>query len=43
MGLAAAYQLAGQTMACNLTAPATQEGLDAFLAKRRPDWSGGAA
>ena len=43
MGLAAAYQLAGQTMACNLTAPATQEGIDAFLAKRRPDWSGGAA
>lgn len=37
-GTEAAYQMAGQTMACNLIDPAAQEGLEAFLAKRKPDW-----
>jgi enoyl-CoA hydratase/carnithine racemase len=38
MGIEAAYQLAGQTMACNMTAPQTQEGVQAFLDKREPRW-----
>jgi len=43
MGLDAAYQLAVQTMACNVADPAAQEGIDAFLNKRKPSWSGGVA
>lgn len=39
MGVEAAYQLAGQTMACNMMDEAAQEGVQAFLEKRRPDWS----
>jgi enoyl-CoA hydratase/carnithine racemase len=39
MGIAGAYQLAGQTMACNLVAEPTQEGIDAFLEKRPPRWT----
>jgi len=39
MGVDAAYQLAAQAMACNLQEPAAQEGIDAFLQKRRPNWS----
>lgn len=39
MGIAGAYQLAGQTMACNLVAEATQEGIEAFLEKRPPRWT----
>ncbi|MFZ6775857.1 enoyl-CoA hydratase [Undibacterium sp. Ji83W] len=39
MGVEAAYQLAGQTMACNMLDDAAQEGVQAFLEKRRPDWS----
>ncbi len=35
-GIAAAYQLAGQTMACNMMDPATLEGVQAFLDKRAP-------
>jgi len=35
MGIAAAYQLAGQAMACNMMEPAAQEGIAAFIAKRR--------
>lgn len=36
MGQAAAYQLAGKGMVCNLQAPAGQEGMAAFAEKRRP-------
>ena len=35
-GIAAAYQLAGQTMACNMMDPAALEGVQAFLEKRGP-------
>jgi enoyl-CoA hydratase/carnithine racemase len=38
-GVEAAYQMAGQTMACNLIDPVAQEGIDAFMAKRKPNWS----
>src|SRR5512137_57473 len=38
-GTEAAYQMAGQTMACNLIDPVAQEGLEAFMAKRRPSWA----
>jgi enoyl-CoA hydratase/carnithine racemase len=38
MGLEAAYQLAGQTMACNLMHPVAQEGVQAFIDKRSPAW-----
>ncbi len=37
-GLAAAYQLAGQTMACNMIHPDAQEGVKAFVDKRTPSW-----
>ncbi len=38
MGIEAAYQLAGETMACNMMHPDAQEGLDAFLEKRAPSY-----
>lgn len=38
MGLEAAYQLAGQTMACNMAHPVAQEGVQAFIEKRAPQW-----
>ena len=38
MGLEAAYQLAGQAMACNLIHPVAQEGVQAFIDKRKPAW-----
>lgn len=38
MGLEAAYQLAGQTMACNLIHGVAQEGVQAFIEKRSPSW-----
>ena len=38
MGIDAAYQLAGQTMACNMMDEAAQEGVQAFIEKRTPDW-----
>ena len=38
MGIAAAYQLAGQTMACNMMQDSAQEGFQAFLEKRKPVW-----
>jgi enoyl-CoA hydratase/carnithine racemase len=38
MGVEAAYQLAGQTMACNMMAPQALEGTQAFLEKRKPNW-----
>ena len=34
----AAYQLAGQTMACNMNHPVAQEGVQAFIDKRKPEW-----
>jgi enoyl-CoA hydratase/carnithine racemase len=38
MGIDAAYQLAGQTMACNMMDDAALEGVQAFIEKRAPDW-----
>ena len=37
-GIEAAYQLAGQTMACNMSHPVAQEGVQAFIEKRKPEW-----
>ncbi len=37
-GMADAYALAGETMACNMLDPDAAEGIDAFLAKRAPQW-----
>jgi enoyl-CoA hydratase/carnithine racemase len=39
MGIGAAYQLAAQTMACNLTQEDAREGVQAFLEKRAPRWA----
>jgi len=39
MGVEAAYQLAGQTMACNMIDDVAQEGVAAFMEKRRPNWT----
>jgi enoyl-CoA hydratase/carnithine racemase len=39
MGLEAAYQLAGQTMAVNMMDASAQEGVQAFMGKRQPNWS----
>jgi enoyl-CoA hydratase/carnithine racemase len=38
MGIAAAYQLAGQTMAVNMMDTCAQEGFKAFTEKRKPAW-----
>jgi enoyl-CoA hydratase/carnithine racemase len=38
-GIAAAYQLASQTMACNMADPVAQEGVLAFIEKRAPQWT----
>jgi enoyl-CoA hydratase/carnithine racemase len=38
VGLAAAYRMASETMACNLSTAETREGIDAFLEKRTPKW-----
>lgn len=40
MGLDGAYQLASETMACNMMAADAAEGIDAFMQKRRPQWRG---
>ena len=37
-GIEAAYQLAGQTMACNMVDESAQEGVQAFMEKRKPNW-----
>lgn len=37
-GIEAAYQLAGQTMACNMAHAVAQEGVQAFIDKRTPSW-----
>lgn len=39
MGGAAAYQLAGETMACNMIDEVAQEGVQAFIDKRKPSWA----
>jgi enoyl-CoA hydratase/carnithine racemase len=39
LGIDAAYQLAGHTMACNMMNPSALEGVQAFLEKRPPNWS----
>ena len=38
MGIAAAYQLASQTMAANMMDECAQEGVKAFTEKRQPSW-----
>ncbi len=38
MGVEGAYQLASQTMACNMMEPSALEGVQAFLEKRPPNW-----
>lgn len=38
MGIDEAYQLAGQTMACNMMDDAALEGVQAFIEKREPTW-----
>ncbi|MCB1917828.1 MAG: enoyl-CoA hydratase [Rhodocyclaceae bacterium] len=40
MGLDAAYQYAGEVMACNMMIEDAAEGIDAFMAKRKPTWRG---
>lgn len=37
-GMEAAYQLAGQSMACNMVHEVAQEGVQAFIEKRPPTW-----
>ena len=37
-GMASAYQLAGQSMACNMVHEVAQEGVQAFIDKRPPAW-----
>jgi enoyl-CoA hydratase/carnithine racemase len=39
LGVAAAYQLAGESMACNMIDDIAQEGVSAFIEKRSPGWS----
>ncbi len=38
-GIEAAYQMAGQTMACNMIDESAQEGVQAFMEKRKPTWA----
>ncbi|VVE05168.1 enoyl-CoA hydratase [Pandoraea anhela] len=38
-GIEAAYQMAGQTMACNMMDACALEGVQAFIEKRAPDWA----
>jgi enoyl-CoA hydratase/carnithine racemase len=37
-GIAAAYEDAGRTMACNMMDASALEGVQAFVEKRKPDW-----
>jgi enoyl-CoA hydratase/carnithine racemase len=37
-GLSGAYALASEGMACNMMLEDAAEGIDAFIAKRKPDW-----
>jgi enoyl-CoA hydratase/carnithine racemase len=38
LGVAPAYQVAGQAMACNMIDDVAQEGVSAFIEKRAPNW-----
>jgi enoyl-CoA hydratase/carnithine racemase len=38
LGLAPAYRIAGQAMACNMIDDVAQEGVTAFIEKRAPNW-----
>jgi len=40
MGLAEAYDYAGDVMACNMMSEDAGEGIDAFMQKRKPDYKG---
>jgi len=40
MGLDAAYQQAAEVMACNMMSEDAAEGIDAFMARRAPAWTG---
>jgi enoyl-CoA hydratase/carnithine racemase len=40
MGMDGAYQYAAEVMACNMMADDVGEGIDAFIAKRPPHWTG---
>ncbi len=39
LGVAAAYEVAGHAMACNMIDDVAQEGVAAFIEKRTPSWS----
>jgi len=43
LGVAAAYELAGRAMACNMVDDIAQEGVLAFIEKRSPGWGGNPA
>jgi enoyl-CoA hydratase/carnithine racemase len=38
MDLSAAYDLASETMVCNMDSDEAREGIDAFIEKRKPEW-----
>ena len=38
-GIESAYELAGQTMACNMMDESALEGFSAFIEKRKPNWN----
>ncbi len=40
VGMEAAYAQAAEAMACNMMADDAGEGIDAFIAKRPPQWTG---
>ena len=40
LGLAEAYDLASEVIACDMMTEDAQEGIDAFIEKRRPEWRG---
>ena len=40
LGLEGAYELAVETMACNMMCADAGEGIDAFMQKRKPEWKG---
>lgn len=40
LGVAAAYQLTAETMACNMMTDDAAEGIDAFMTRRKPEWKG---